>query len=183
MSARAERRTGAAFARGASKQDYSTPDEFIAAVKNRFGLKRFDFDLAATPDNAKAKLFFDERKTDALKRDWTKLRGELWLNPPFGNIAPWAQKCADTAGRSASHFFWPFGWPNRRIYFLVPAAVGSNWFAAHVHERARVYFLNGRLSFDGKNPYPKDCILAVYDGCAYGYQVWDWRKDAQEDAT
>ena len=61
-----------------------------------------------------------------------------------------------------------------RIYFLVPAAVGSNWFRGYVHKKALVLFLNGRLSFDGKAPYPKDCLLAVY-GVKAGYDVWKWK--------
>lgn len=160
--------TGATFARGASKQDYSTPPEFIAAVKRHFGLKAFDFDLAASSKNTKAKKFFDVR-ADALKQDWTRLHGHLWINPPFGDIAPWAAKCASAGTGSASRQRW--------IYLLVPAAVGSNWFRDHVYLKARVYFLNGRLSFDGKNPYPKDCMLAVY-GEVSGHEVWSWKEDA-----
>src|SRR5882762_6462491 len=30
---------------------------------------------------------------------------------------------------------------------LVPAAVGANWWRDHVHQRANVVFLNGRLCF------------------------------------
>jgi hypothetical protein len=63
---------------------------------------------------------------------------------------------------------------NRRIFFLVPAGVGANWFARHVDKKALVLFLNGRLSFDGIAPYPKDCILACY-GLKPGYEVWPWR--------
>jgi hypothetical protein len=37
---------------GKSKQDYSTPIAFLDAVKKRFGLTAFDFDLAATKANA-----------------------------------------------------------------------------------------------------------------------------------
>ncbi len=44
-------RTGASMNRGNSKQDYETPDDFIAAVVKRFG--RLSVDLAATADNRK----------------------------------------------------------------------------------------------------------------------------------
>jgi phage N-6-adenine-methyltransferase len=161
--------TGAAFARGASKQDYATPKELIGAVTRRFGL--IDFDLAATGDNAVASRFFGPatdhyRKcegVDSLAQDWNRLQGRLWLNPPFDRIEPWAAKCAacDIDGTS--------------IFFLVPASVGSEWFAKYVDGKARVYFLRPRLSFDGKNPYPKDCLLAVYSDSDPGYECWRWR--------
>jgi phage N-6-adenine-methyltransferase len=154
---------GAAHHRGESKQDYATPPEFIAAVVERFG--RLDFDLAASAANAKAPQFFTE-SVDSLAQDWTLLRGNLWLNPPFSRIEPWAAKCAASA-------VWSFK-PARRIFLLVPAAVGANWHAKHVHEKALVLFLNGRISFDGVNGYPKDCCLAVF-GEKPGYEIWRWR--------
>jgi len=147
---------------GNSKQDYATPPEFIAAVKKRFCIDHFTYDLAASATNTQARFYFDE-KIDSLKQDWSKLDGDLWLNPPYANIRPWVEKCATTiTGR------------RRRIFFLVPAAVGSNWFADHVDLEALVLFLNGRISFDGKAPYPKDCILAVY-GVPPEYAVWRWK--------
>lgn len=163
---------------GLSKQDYSTPRVFLDAVEKRFG--ELVFDLAATYDNTVAPRFFGPpglesatmrtanacRGHDALAQDWTKLGGNLWLNPPFGHIDPWAAKCAAST-------VWSFK-PPRKIFFLVPASVGSNWFADHVFNKARVLFLVGRLSFDGKAPYPKDCILAVY-GEKPSVELWRWR--------
>ena len=159
---------GASFNRKESFQAYATPPEFIASVKRRFQVDDFDWDLAADAENAKAKKFFAVTH-DALSRDWAaECSGDCWLNPPFSNIAPWAAKCAAT------------GWlPQRvdrpgRIFLLVPAAVGSNWFARLVDGSARVYFLNGRICFDGKGPYPKDCCLCIY-GEPPGYEVWRWK--------
>lgn len=136
-------------------------------MKGRFGVDEFDFDLAASTRNAKARRYYT-MQTDALERDWTILTGHLWLNPPYDRIEPWAAKCASTPTRM------------RRIYFLVPAAVGSNWFAKHVDGKARVYLLNGRLSFDGKHPYPKDCVLALF-GPTPGYEVWRWKEESAID--
>jgi len=156
---------------GKSKQDYSTPKEFIDAVKKKFGIREFAYDLAASLENTKAKFFFCEEE-NSLAQEWRKLRGDLWLNPPFANIAPWAERCAastefvaETARANLK--------PARRIFLLVPAAVGSNWFAQHVFNKARVLLLNGRISFDGVAPYPKDLILAIY-GEKPGIEVWRW---------
>jgi phage N-6-adenine-methyltransferase len=152
---------------GRSKQDYATPDDFILAVKRRWGIKAFAYDLAADAENAKSRYFFCEEE-DSLRQAWTKLKGDLWLNPPFANIAPWAAKCKESTRT-----------PGRRIFFLTPASVGANWFAEHVWRHAHVLALQGRLSFDGKDPYPKDCILSLYDAedtrRGQNFEVWDWR--------
>lgn len=146
--------------RGLSRQDYCTPAVFLDAVRARFG--RLDWDLASTSTNAVAPLRLD----DSLNQDWGRIHGNLWLNPPFGDIAPWARKCAAT----------PCG-PDRRILLLTPASVGAKWFD-HVWGHAKVFALRGRLSFDGKTPFPKDCMLSVYGVAPVGFEIWDWRLPA-----
>ena len=133
---------------GRSKQDYGTPREFLDALERRFG--PIEFDLAATDENTKGPAWFTPA-VDSLAQDWDRLDVRLaFLNPPFGNIAPWAAKCA--------------GSKRLRVAFLIPASVGSNWWARHVHGRAEIVsFLRPRLSFDGRNPYPKDCALVLYN--------------------
>lgn len=146
-----------------SPQDYKTPDEFMARVWFRFGW--INWDLAASKANAQVSEFFTTEQ-DSLKQDWHAIveNGWLWLNPPFGNIEPWAKKCAEEMRLGA------------KILFLTPASIGANWFAKHVHGNATVIALQGRLSFDGKAPFPKDCILSVYHAGLHGFDVWDWRK-------
>lgn len=155
-------RTGAAMNRGGSKQDYATPRVFLDAVENRFGTPHFD--LAASAENAVTQGFYDEER-DALKQDWAADLGRAtaWLNPPFSNVAPWAERCA----RYSS--------PRLRILFLVQASVGSEWFAEHVFPHAFVLALRPRISFDGKNPFPKDLILAGYGFGVRGFDLWRWR--------
>jgi hypothetical protein len=105
-----------------------------------------------------------------LKLDWGYLGSSdepmnLWLNPPFANIEPWAKKCVETETCS-----W------RRIFFLTPASVGARWFERHVFGKARVLFLGKRLTFVGeKDPYPKDCMISVF-GEKPGFAFWDWSK-------
>lgn len=146
---------------GRSKQTVETPADFLLAVTRRFG--RLDLDLAATEQNKKAPRCFTTEQ-DSLRQDWGRCRGNLWLNPPYGNIGQWAKKCADDGGTEA-----------RRILFLVPASVGANWYFDHVHGQALVLALSPRLKFVGhSNPYPKDLILAVY-GLPAGFECWRWK--------
>lgn len=153
-------RSGPSVRRGKSRQDYQTPRELLDAVEARFGVLRHD--LAAAAHNAVCENFYDEHRS-AFEHDWQALAGNLWCNPPFDDIAPWAKKAAESASSRT------------RILLLTPASVGSNWFAQHVHPHAAVFALSPRVSFDGENPYPKDLILSVYGLGVTGFSVWRWR--------
>lgn len=150
-----------------SRQDYSTPADFMAAVTRLFG--PIAFDLAAQSENAKAACWYGPGgdRPDALAESarWAPLGGVCWLNPPVADIAPWARKCSLETGVVGD------------ILLLVPAAVGANWFRDYVAPFARIYLLNGRLSFDGQNLYPKDCLLAHYKRGEAGMVIWNWKRD------
>lgn len=150
--------------RGESRQDWGTPWEFIAAVEKRFGVLACD--LACTTENAKAPhgLYFD-RAVDSLSWNWSELGGNLWLNPPFADIDPWAEKLA----RECRH---RLGF----ALFLTPASIGSNWFSKHVNGKAVVIGLSPRLAFEGTtDPYPKDLMIACYGHGLSGFDTWRWK--------
>jgi phage N-6-adenine-methyltransferase len=153
-----------------SKQTYGTPDEFLYAVKRYLGIAEFAHDFAADEQNSKALGFWGEDADSLSQPRWDGMLsyGDWgWLNPPFTRIGPWAQKCVETKRRGG------------QMAFLVPAAVGSNWFRDYVDGHARVLFLNGRLTFAGETTcYPKDCILALYSHAMQpDYEVWKWRSE------
>lgn len=148
---------------GRSVQVVRTPREFLDAVEARFS--PLTWDLAADEINHVTPGWHGSgaKWGDSLIAPWSEISGLLWLNPPYGNIAPWADKCALAASHGA------------RIAFLVPASVGSNWFAEHVDGKALVLFLRPRLTFVGHTQsYPKDLILALY-GEKPGYECWRWK--------
>jgi len=145
-----------------TKQDYETPDDFFGAVKKRFP---FIVDLAATPENAKCEAYYTPEENSWLY-SWSVHYGWLWLNPPFKNIRPWADKCYKESQLGA------------KIVMLTPASVGSNWFKEICFGKCQVIFLNGRLTFKGETkPYPKDCMLTVWSKDNFkNIEIWDWRK-------
>ena len=159
---------------GRSEQVVVTPWALIDAVERRFGA--IVFDLAASKGNARVRAgehcYFGQEQ-NSLGQHWANLRGNLWLNPPYGKtdeaphgIADWASKCAESA---------KFGDP-RKIPLLIPAGVGSNWFANHIYKKALVLFLQGRVTFEGHTQcYPKDLMICCY-GEKPGIEVWDWRR-------
>lgn len=146
---------------GRSKQDYQTPDKLIRAVEDRFG--DLLWDLAATKENTKCPYFITP-EMDSFKQPWHELAGNLFLNPPFEKIGPWAEKCRDESRLGAS------------IFMLVPASVGSNWFRDYVHGWAYVLALNPRVTFVGCTTcYPKDLVICVYSNGLTGFDVWRWK--------
>jgi hypothetical protein len=173
---------------GKSEQEVVTPWLLIDAVEKRFG--RIDFDLAATPENCRVRSGglrsqwepYFAPPTNSLEQDWRQIRGNAWLNPPYGRtlealhgIADWAEKC-----RLSSLSLDNIVLDQPRIFLLVPAGTGANWYADHIWKKSLVLFLQGRVTFDGHpTPYPKDLILAVY-GQQPGAEVWDWRKDIRK---
>ncbi|MHB2027550.1 MAG: DNA N-6-adenine-methyltransferase [Acidimicrobiales bacterium] len=124
---------------GKSKQDYATPLAFMEALAHRFG-EMPATDLAATAENTKCVHYITAEQNSlstACEWDDYAAHGSAYLNPPFGNILPWARKCSEAR--------------KLRIFFLVPASVGGVWWQKYVHATAsRVLFLRPRLEFDGQ---------------------------------
>ena len=154
---------------GRSKQNYGTPENFICAVLPKLGITSFARDLAADKDNTQGKVFFTE-KQNSLTKCWFDIVVPKWqwMNPPFSDIRPWAEKAYRSSLCGA------------QIAMLIPASVGANWWRDWVHEKARVFLLNGRIHFVGcEDPYPKDCALLLYSrNWDAGYDVWTWTKGA-----
>lgn len=150
-----------------SKQDYGTPDDLWKAVCRRWGTPCVD--LAAHEDNTRCDHYIGELE-DSLSQNWfqrlnTSTPG--WLNPPYGNIAPWLEKChALLAGK------WCRG---QRILVLIPtASLGTHYFSQYAYDVAKVIVLSGRLTFKGCTaPFPKDCMILEYPGS--GFEIWNWR--------
>ena len=154
-------KSGPTIRRGSSKQDYETPEDFMTAVRNRFGMIRWD--LAAHAGNKKCENYFDIAR-NSLVQKWHLLEGWLWLNPEYDDIPTWAAKCAGEVQLGA------------RILFLTPASVGTNWFDYSVRPFAHSIFLKGRIQFVGSpDPYPKDLMLSVYAYGLTGNSVWKWK--------
>lgn len=105
---------------------------------------------------------------DAFQQRWPVHVGPgvNWLNCEFDDCGRWAKKTVYEATRGVS------------TTLLTPAAVGANWFVENLAGVADVYLLWGRLMFDGKNVFPKDCMLShCWPGATGAMHVWDWAAD------
>ena len=160
-----------------SKQDYTTPQVFIDAVKMWLDIRTFAFDFAADKTNTKAVRYRTEQD-DSLSipaTEWARHCGQGWgwLNPPFARIEPWVQMCILACFNTRAG--------GARIALLVPASVGSNWYRDNIHQQpgVNVLFLNGRIPFMPDKPtwlYPKDTMLVLFGtGQPFQSDVWTWR--------
>lgn len=77
--------------------NWGTPDKIFTPLDKEF---EFECDLAATEENSKCKLFFDQ-EVNALNCDWTKFRAD-WLNPPFSQNEAFTKKAKEEAMRGAT---------------------------------------------------------------------------------
>ncbi len=143
-----------------SVQSVQTPPDLMMAIETRFG--RMDFDLCADECNKQAGDYLNEID-NSLVQDWDTIDGNLWCNPPYGDIEPWVKKAAGCS-------------QDTTIYMLVPASVGSNWYAHYVHECAYVLALSPRVKFvSHKTPFPKDLLLVCYGLGFKGFDIWRWK--------
>lgn len=173
--------SGPQIDRANSSGEIWTPKPFLAACAHRFGpLKN---DLAATHENTVAPYYLTQAD-DALDpaRSWHKFSGLCWLNPPYSDIEPWAEKCAQESRAGAE------------ILFLVPGSIGANWWWNWVEPYADIYSI-GRLVFDNcfdrktgapvRTPYPKDLALCHFNEWAGQTRMlrWQWRTELSLDSS
>jgi phage N-6-adenine-methyltransferase len=155
---------------GKSKQDYRTPPEFLQAVRVLLGIRKFSLDAAADIRNRVCPLHYSKER-NGLHHPWsTRITRTIdwwvWCNPPYADIDPWVRKAyVELMGHGV------------QSALLLPAAVGSLWWANWVHEKALVQFIRPRLVFVGETaPYPKDLALVLYSPQLLpGYEPWDWK--------
>lgn len=181
---------GPSINRAESSGNIWTPWSFIHAAEARFG--KIYMDLAASEVSRKSPIYYFDERENSLIQKWHRAgiaepdgtSRLLWLNPPYSNIAPWAEKCAVESQQGG------------KILFLVPASIGSNWFEQSVWPYANTYSI-GRLIFDNcfdrktgqlvRTVYPKDLILGHYDRSRNtGKQLifWkDWANTVGEAAS
>jgi phage N-6-adenine-methyltransferase len=157
-------------ARDPAKQGWRTPPEFIAAVERRFG--PIGFDLAATDGHEVCPDYFSPAD-DSLAQNWGDIfplrhGATTWLNPPYANIRPWVAKL-DAECRDLS----------RWTLCLVPASMGSKWWADHVLNKCFALGVTRMAFCDAAGVpsqlYPKDLALLCYGYGVSGHGFWDWK--------
>ena len=135
------------------KQDWGTPQAFFDGLSSQFN---FTLDVCATAENAKCREYISP-EIDAFKFDWGLAAGPgaCWMNPPYGReLTRWIMEAAQQS--------WGNG---ARVVALVPARPDTKWFGYAWARASRVYFVRGRLRFEGAPaPAPFPSAVFVFDG-------------------
>jgi phage N-6-adenine-methyltransferase len=117
-------------------------------------LYHFNFDAAASPENARTKEYFT-KKDNALRKSWSK-RGKkrsIWLNPPYSrNLYPWIEKAYKESCKSGVSL----------VGVLVFARTDTKWWHDFVIPHAwKIHFIQPRLRFlDSKTGKKKGAATA-----------------------
>jgi site-specific DNA-methyltransferase (adenine-specific) len=132
------------------KDNWETPQDFFNKLDDEFN---FSWDLAASSQNAKCEQYID-KSANSLSIDWSKLSGNLYLNPPYGReIKKWVKKASETSLK------------DNYLVMLIPARTDTSYWHDYIFGKAEIKFLRGRLRFeiDGISgdsaPFPSAVII------------------------
>jgi phage N-6-adenine-methyltransferase len=117
---------------GNKLDDWETPKELFEKLDSIF---EFSFDLAASEKNKKTKKFFSV-KEDSLSQDWNDIFGTAFLNPPFSKAKSFFKKASESK--------------NPIVAIYKSANVESQTWQDFIFPHAQVFFLRGRVNFEGK---------------------------------
>ena len=130
---------------------WETPDNFFEHVQESL-ITDINFDVCATPDNAKCDEFFTP-SDDALSQPWPRLKDNYicWMNPPYGReIVYWVKKAAEESQEGSC------------IVALLPCRTDTRWWHDYVMGQVtKIYLVKGRLKFKGAQhsaPFPS-CVV------------------------
>lgn len=82
---------------------------------------------------------------DGLKIDW---KDKTYVNPPYSNPLPWVEKAIEENKKG------------KTIVMLLKVDTSTRWFKRINEAQGKIFWLNGRLRFKGKNYYNGDGKLS-----------------------
>lgn len=136
-----------------NKEDWETPQDFFNKLNEKY---HFTFDLAASYSNTKCKSYFTE-KDDSLSKDWHRIGGNVFLNPPYGReLHKWVKKAYEESLKKHDGY----------IVLLIPARTDTSYWHDFIFGKAQIKFLRGRLKFElngeSKDAAPFPSALVIY---------------------
>ena len=117
---------------------WSTPGDLYDDLNNEFN---FDFDPCPLDDNL-----------NGLITPW---RGNIFINPPYSNIAAFLNKgMVEIQSGNA-----------KKLVYLLPVRTDTKWFHKYIYNKAEIRFIKGRLKFgDSKNSAPFPSMIVIFKG-------------------
>lgn len=133
-----------------SKDSYSdiwlTPLKLFNELNKEF---HFDLDAATEPNNPLNTPNYFTEQDNSLVKEWN---GNVFLNPPYSNIADWVSKAKSEWERERE----------RVIVMLIPARTDTKYFHDHIVNYAEVRFIKGRLKFSQKGSAPFPSMIVIF---------------------
>lgn len=116
------------------RDDWGTPQKFFDAMNKYFG--GFDLDVCADDENTKCVRHFSKVE-NGLECSWEGYK--TFCNPPYGKEPPkWLKKGYEESLKD-----------NKDKVFLVAARTDTKWFIEAASKASSIFFIKGRLTFEG----------------------------------
>lgn len=134
--------------------------DLISAVEKVFG--PLTLDLAATDRDHKAPKWISPEQ-DTFKVNWAEeIGGGIgWLNPPPGDLEPWAEKCVEESKQGA------------RVLLVAPLEIDGDLFWDYLFSNSVVYVLTPRMSYQGE---PTPLIVSAFNVTHEGREPLDFTE-------
>lgn len=132
------------------KQTWETPDELFTILDE---ILHFEIDVASTHENAKCQAHYTENET-GLNQPWCST---TWINPPYENITPWAQKALNEMLKN-----------NNTTVMLVPSNRSDQQWWIDLMPWTQILWIRGRVTFKGAlNSPPFACCVLIISNKKY----------------
>ena len=135
-------------------ENWGTPRPLYDLLSKMFG--PFDLDPCTSSDNPLGTPTFYTKETDGLKQIWGlgtyDKPTRVFANPPYGSlVGTWIYKAwlASLYGRAV-------------VVCLLPARTDTRWFHTYCMVADAIYFIKGRLTFEGADntaPFPSMVVV------------------------
>ena len=131
-----------ATAIGGGNDKWGTPQDLFDEIRAKW-FTGIVFDPCPNYDRILngTNFFAQDLKFDGLTCEWGW--GEIFINPPFSNIAPWVQKSFEVCHK-------------RKIVMLLPARTDQKWFY-DFGKYAETVFIRNRVNYVDVNSNKKSC--------------------------
>ena len=100
---------------------------------------------------------------NGLDEDWLPQK-QIFVNPPYSNIKPWAKKCYDTIVEAKSKGV------AIEIDMLIPARTDTTYFHDYIYNIAEIKFIKGRLKFVDLTGVSKKVTSAPFPSIVCSYK-------------
>lgn len=139
-----------------NKTDWETPQDLFDRLNRKYN---FTWDLAASDTNAKCSNYLTIAE-NSLNVNWSKLQGNLFLNPPYGRDVKWWVKKAYESSLAKT---------NGAIVLLIPSRTDTSYWHDYILQKAEIQFLRGRVKFEinGQAGQPAPFPSAIIEYSSY----------------